>query len=1074
MSNRESLEYTSIGRCRLKKNAFFVSIAVILFVILITSSSEGQTPQAANKPKTLIAVIPTDAPPTYYKDVNTNEAAGFAVDVMNAIGKQAGYSITYQFKNDWVEVIDAVRTGEADVAPDLGITEERKKVLSFTVPTSAVPVSIFVRENSGIAGLSDGMNVGVVEGSAAYEEMRTRHGKILLVTYESFQSGLYDLLAGQIDAFVCPAPTLLKLARNADIESRIKIVGPPLMELKRAIAVRQDNKELLARLNAAVDDFVRTAAYQQLYTKWYGQPRPYWAVDRRVVFYTGYLLIIIVIMAGWRHYSIISLNKTLVKTKEQLKQSEKFSNTIIETEPECVKILDADGNLIFMNRAGLDMIQAESLEQVKGQCVCPLITSEYCDAFMKLTKDVCNGGSGTLAFEMIGLKGRRLWLETHAVPFRNEKDEITALLGITRDITEKKKAEADLKKSEENFRTLFNKSADALFLIRLDGSIADVNDVVSQRYQYTREELLAMNVAQIDSPATGKYAAERIEKIRRHGTAFFEVEHITKDGLLIPVEVSASLIMWGDETLLLCSCRDITERKKAAEAIAAEKERLAVTLRSIGDGVIVTDVDGNITLLNKVGEQLTGWSTGEARRRPLADVFNILNENTGEKSENPVEKALKTGMVVGLADHTILKRRDGTAIIIDDSAAPILDAQSNIIGSVLVFRDTTAQCQMEDEMQRMEKFESLGLLAGGIAHDFNNLLTAILGNVSLAKMHLEAGHKSFDKLSDAENAAKRATELTYQLLTFAKGGAPIKKPASLSEIVKETCLFAMSGSNVKCRFAIPPSLWSADVDKGQMSQVFNNLLINAIHAMPNGGTVHIGYENVTLRDNQVATLTKGDYVKITFRDEGIGIPEQNLPKIFDPYYTTKALGSGLGLATVTSIINRHGGHITAESKIGVGTTFTLFIPALKDTIAPVSEEVKGARTGHGRVLIMDDEAMIRNVAGAILNALGYEVALANDGQEAVELYLKAKSEQNPFDVVIMDLTVPGGMGGKEAVRNLRAVVPDAKVIVSSGYSMDPIMAEYEKYGFCGVVSKPYNALAISEELSRVMKLKGDH
>ena len=662
----------------------------------------------------------------------------------------------------------------------------------------------------------------------------------------------------------------------------------------------------------------------------------------------GFVLVIVVLMGGWRHYSLLSINKNLVTTREQLKQSEWFSKTIIETEPECVKIVDAEGNLIFMNRAGLDMIEAESLEQVKGHCVCPLVTSEYREDFLKLTRDVCNGASGTFTFEMVGLQGRRLWLETRAVPFRNEKDEITALLGITRDITEKKKAE---------------------------------------------------------------------------------------------------------------------------EAIADEKERLAVTLRSIGDGVIVTDIAGNVTLLNKVSEQLTGWSNEEALGRPLTEVFNIINEGTRETCENPVEKVLRSGMIVGLANHTALIRKDGTEIVIADSAAPIKDRHSRTIGIVLVFRDITAQYRMEQEMQKIQKLESLGLLAGGLAHDFNNLLTSMLGNVSMVKLQLGPEHRSFARLTDAERAAKMAADLTQQLLTFARGGAPVKKPASLVEIAREASAFALSGSNIRCFHTVPESLWSAEVDRSQIGQVFNNLTINAIHAMPNGGTVHIAFENATVQENNIASLKPGDYVKITFRDEGMGIPEERLSRIFEPYFTTKEIGTGLGLATVLSIINRHEGAISVASKAGAGTTFTLYLPAKRDTLSPAAREVKPVQAGHGRVLIMDDEELVRSVAGDILTELGYEVAYARDGREAIEAYLKAERETNRFDVVIMDLTIPGAMGGKEAVKSLHAVAPDAKVIVSSGYSKDPIMAEYEKHGFCGVVCKPYDVGEISGEIAKVLQGK---
>ncbi len=639
------------------------------------------------------------------------------------------------------------------------------------------------------------------------------------------------------------------------------------------------------------------------------------------------------------------------------------------------------------------------------------------------------------------------------------------------EITERVKAEEQARKNEENFRTLFNKSADAIFLVRPDGSIADVNDMVCKRYKYSREELLKMNVSQIDSPATSKFAPGRTARVVKDGLFVFEAEHITKDGEAFPVEANASSIVLNGETILISTCRDITERKRAQEALRDEKERLAVTLRSIGDGVIVADIKGAVVLLNKVAEQLTGWSSEEAKGKPLTQVFNITNESTREKIVNPAEDGLRTGMPVSLPNQGVLIKRDGTEITITNSAAPIKDKHSETIGIVLVFRDITAQHRMEQEMQKLEKLESLGLLAGGLAHDFNNLLTSIIGNLSLVKVQLGADNKSFTRLTNAEKAAQRATDLTHQLLTFAKGGAPIKKSVSIAEIARETCQFAMSGSNSQCQYTIPPSLWSVEVDRGQMSQVFNNLALNSIHAMPTGGMIHVGFENVTLQNNEITSLREGDYVKITFKDEGIGIPESKLTRIFEPYYTTRSGGSGLGLAMVLSIINRHDGHITVESRLNAGTTFTMYIPAVRDTIFPETLRTTGANAGHGKVLVMDDEAMIRDVAGEILRELGYEVEFAKDGKEAIDAYLKAKQEERPFDVVIMDLTVPGGMGGKEAIRYLRAVAPDAKVIVSSGYSMDPIMAEYEKYGFCGVVCKPYNANDISEVITTVRSQK---
>lgn len=626
-----------------------------------------------------------------------------------------------------------------------------------------------------------------------------------------------------------------------------------------------------------------------------------------------------------------------------------------------------------------------------------------------------------------------------------------------------------VKEREEKFRTLFNESADAILLVDPDGRLVDANDVALERYRYARAEFIGMSVSRLDSPDDARNVPARLERLRKQGTASFEARHMTKDGLAIPTEVNARSVVIGGIPLIISTCRDITERRKAQDALAEEKERLAVTLRSIGDGVIVTDTEGTVTMINRVAEGLTGWNGEEGLGRPLSAVFNIINEGTRLPCENPVDKVLSKGLIVGLANHTALIRRDGTEIIIADSAAPIRDRGSRIVGVVLVFRDITSQYRMEAELQKMEKLESLGLLAGGLAHDFNNLLTAIMGNISFVRMHLDPGTKDYARLTAAEKATDRATDLTRQLLTFAKGGAPIKKALSIADIVRESVGFALSGANVSCEYSASDGLWAAEADKGQMAQVFNNLAINALQAMPDGGIIKISFSNISLPENGVPNLPKGDYVKIIFKDHGTGIPEERLSRIFDPYFTTKAQGSGLGLATVFSIIKRHDGYITVESGVGTGTSFHIYLPA---TFTPgiASERRMDIQSGGcGTVLVMDDEAIVRDIAGEMLKELGYEVLFAVGGDEAVSLYKQAAAEGKPFDTVIMDLTIPGGMGGKDAAMKILELDPKARVIVSSGYSTDPIMSDFRKYGFLGVLTKPYRIEQMSSEIQRVCK-----
>ena len=523
------------------------------------------------------------------------------------------------------------------------------------------------------------------------------------------------------------------------------------------------------------------------------------------------------------------------------------------------------------------------------------------------------------------------------------------------------------------------------------------------------------------------------------------------------------------ESDLLAAVAEVTgqiaqfiERRAAEAALAAERELLAVTLQSIGDGVITTDTEGRVAMLNAVAQELTGWTAADAVGRPLNEVFHIVNEKTRAVCENPVAKVLETGMIVGLANHTALIARDGTARAIADSGAPIRGDDNRIRGVVLVFRDVTEQQRLEGEALKAQKLESVGVLAGGIAHDFNNILTAILGNVSLAKLYV--GESQAEAvLTQAEVACDRARDLTLQLLTFARGGAPIKQAASIAELVRETASFALRGASVNVRFELEDDLWATLIDRGQISQVIQNLVINASQAMPNGGQIVIRGDNVATAP---PPLEPGRYVRLTVSDHGVGILPEHLPRIFDPYFTTKQKGNGLGLATAYSIVQRHDGLITVDSTPGKGTRFTVYLPAAleENAHAPTATAVAGT----GRVLLMDDEASVREVGAKLLDALGYQATLAADGEECLQIYAEALREGRRFDAVLLDLTVPGGMGGRECLERLRAVDAGVQAIVSSGYSNDPVMANHRSYGFIAVVAKPYDVAELSEALRQAL------
>ncbi len=515
---------------------------------------------------------------------------------------------------------------------------------------------------------------------------------------------------------------------------------------------------------------------------------------------------------------------------------------------------------------------------------------------------------------------------------------------------------------------------------------------------------------------------------------------------------------------------DITDTMLISDELRESKERLTVTLRSIGDGVITTDTQGRVTFLNKIAEQLTGWGNEEANGKPSTEVFNIINEKTGQKCASPISRVLQIGRIIGLANHTALIAKDGSRRSIADSGAPIRDRESKIIGVVLVFRDITHEKKMEEELIKARKLESVGVLAGGIAHDFNNILSAIMGNIELATYRVNKDAKALSLLSDAQKATKRATKLTQQLLTFSKGGDPVKETTTLIGIIRDSADFVLHGSHVFCDYTFPDDLWMVNVDSGQIGQVVQNIIINAKHAMPEGGRINIRCDNVEdAASESLLSMHEGNFVRIAIQDTGIGIPQEITDKIFDPYFTTKQEGSGLGLAICHSIINKHDGNITVQSSPGKGTTFTIYLPAVPSADNTVVKQQKSASAVKAaRIMVMDDEEMIRNLAQVQLSTLGHEAVLVSDGEQAINRYQELQDSGIPVDLVIMDLTIPGGMGGQESAQKLLQLDPDAKIIVASGYSNDPVMASYREYGFCAAVAKPFDLTELRQVIESAL------
>jgi PAS domain S-box-containing protein len=551
-----------------------------------------------------------------------------------------------------------------------------------------------------------------------------------------------------------------------------------------------------------------------------------------------------------------------------------------------------------------------------------------------------------------------------------------------------------------------------------------------------------------------------METLRRDGAVIFETVHQAKDGRRIPTEISSRLIRGEGPDFIISVCRDITERVKAEE----EQQIFKSLVENSTDLIGIASLDGKVFYLNKAGLKLVGLdSLGEDRIRRIQD-FAL------EKHFKPLQEMLASLSKEGTwkGEARIRDFMTGTPIPIEIHGFAIRDDKTGQpIALAAIVRDISERKKLEEEMARGDKLNSIGILAGGIAHDFNNLLTAIFGNITLAKMYANRRSEVYKRLEESEKAAERARDLTHQLLTFSKGGTPVKRTISLQELAKESANFVLRGSNVKCEFSFPTDLWHVEADEGQISQVLNNIIINATHAMSEGGTVQMYCGNVVV-DQGDSPLEKGKYILISIMDHGTGITKKHLSKIFDPYFTTKKKGSGLGLSTSYSIVRSHGGHITVESSPGIGTNFNIYLPASGEgMLLPCTEEARFV-TGKGRILVMDDEEAVRDVARGMLETLGYTVSLAKDGAEAIECYKAAMVDGAPFDSVLMDLTIPGGMGGMEAVKRMLEIDSKVKAIVCSGYSNDTIMANYNSFGFRAVVPKPYSLKQLGGAISEVL------
>ncbi|MBT4520998.1 MAG: PAS domain S-box protein [Halieaceae bacterium] len=741
-------------------------------------------------------------------------------------------------------------------------------------------------------------------------------------------------------------------------------------------------------------------------------------------------------------------------------------------------LLDREFNFIRVNELFASM-NARNISEFPGRNYFEMYPSNVEQIFKEVRRSKQSDQIVARPFEFVDHPdwGVTYW-DWSLLPILSEDDEVIYFCCSLNNVTARVRSEQEmsnlrhelevrvetrtleLQKSEEKYRAYVENAPGGIFISDSTGHYVDVNKGACDLLGYSGSELLGMAITDVIQDGMRNQLVADFRRFEESGSLEAEYQFKRKDGAYRDVSLKGAILPNGH---YLGFCTDITERKKTeaglhkySHIVSSSSDLLALVNNNyIYEAVNTAHADN----FNKSSEEVVGQSIAEMYGTETFD--SVIKPN--------VERCLAGETVNYQAWFNfpgIGKR------YMDIVYSPYTDVENVIQGFAESGRDMTEQRQLEEELLKARKLESVGTLAGGIAHDFNNILARLLGSVELAMLELTEDHPASSYIQSATQALESASSLTHKLLTFAEGGAPLLEIVNIKQVIQDSVELTLSGSNVKMVMNLSDELWQVKADAGQLLQVITNLTTNAKQAMSHGGSLYVDGENIEDIEKGVAPNLSGDFVKFCIRDEGVGIDADDLGKIFDPYFTTRQASGGLGLASVHSIITKHNGHVGVESTPGTGTTFTIYLPAEKSPL-PVVEDItpgvtESTEPATGRILVMDDDEMIRSLSIDILESFGYSVDTAPDGEEALALYVCAEKAASPYDIVIMDLTIPGGMGGEETIAQLLAIDPGARVIVSSGYSTDTVMANYREYGFMGRLLKPFKMVELEKEVRRVV------
>jgi len=791
------------------------------------------------------------------------------------------------------------------------------------------------------------------------------------------------------------------------------------------------------------------------------------------------------------------------KAQETFPESERTFLALAEQSPTMI-FINQGGKILYANPSGEILMGYSRAEfYAPGFNYMGLILPEYQPAMREAFQLHQEGREvGPIEYALRTKSGERLdaIISTRLIDFRGGR----AILGVVTDITERKRSEAELlnyrlnleklvaertaelSASEQKFRGLVDNIAVGIALISPEMKILALNAQMRRWFPAVNPEDSPVCYRSFNNPPRDGICSYCPTCLTlRDGLVHETITQTPAGETIVNYRVISSPIMspQGKVIAAIEMVDDITARRRTDEELEKYRRRLEDLVRERTDQLRRSEEIFRIAAQSTI-DLIYNWDLDTGRLEWLGNIDRALGYESGEFPrtieawEDAIHPKDRARVTAALRDHLErraeweqeyrIRAKDGSYRHWQDHGTALWKADGTPYRMIGSCADITEKKRMEEELLKAQKLESVGVLAGGIAHDFNNILTGIFGHISLARLLVPPESKIAQALSEAEKSCLRAKSLTQQLLTFSRGGAPVKRVGSLGALLKEAADFVLHGSRVEARFSVPDDLWPLEMDEGQISQVINNIVLNAVQAMPGGGCVSIRAANIRLDEGSGLLLPPGPYVTIEIADQGPGIPPEHLPRVFDPYFTTKQKGSGLGLAIAYSIVKNHGGLISIDSEKGRGSVFAIRLPAAPGASPAAAEKELPPIRGEGRILVVDDEETVRRVAVDMLSHLGYQPIGARGSSEAIKLYGQARAEGQPFAAVIMDLTIPGDLDGVTAAGRILEDDPSAKIIVSSGYAVSPIMADHARHGFSGAIAKPYKIRDLSEVLGMIL------